>query len=227
MKNLKNNIIIICLLALVALLSFDSCKQRAEVRRTTQAVTTKNSIISRVEDERGRESAKVRAREFTITQLKASRAAEVDSLKKEVGRLKGLKSFVKVYVNTTDTITTTVKDTFLHIRVDTITKDTVIIARKFDYYDNWLKLHGVIIQDSLIANYSVKNEYSITHRFGRGYYFNDNNIYITVKNNNPNTTTAQIQTFKIKERKTYPVASLVAGFLGGAVTGWIISEGRK
>jgi hypothetical protein len=227
MKNLKSNIIIIALLSIIFVLLFKSCGQRDALSRSISAVTVKDSIITRVTDELGRETAKAKARQFTINDLKNSNTAEVAELKKEIGRLnKKFKNYTRVKITTTDTIKTILKDTFLHIRRDTIRGDTVIIAKRFDYKDKWLSLEGIAFNDSLICQYYLKNDLSITHKLGGGFFKRDNNLYVTIKNNNPNTTTNQVQTFKIKERKRYPIVTFITGAAAGFIAGFVATRNR-
>ena len=223
----QSNIIILVLACVVAGYWFRSCSEIPTISPPPVS-TGKDSVINRLRDRLGRERVTTLAKEYTITELKNINAGELAAIRSEVSKLRRLVSLDRVEIHTTDTIRTTLKDTFLHIRTDTLRGDTIIIARRFDYYDNWLRLQGVAVGDSLTCNYWLKNKFTITHERARKPLFKPAPLLIHITNENPHSLTTGVNTYQIKPAKRRgfqnPVFAFAVGVGVGVVGGVLLTR---
>ena len=187
-----------------------------------------DSMTNRLRDSLGRERVTTLAKEYTITELKNINAGELAAIRSEVSKLRRLVSLDRVEIHTTDTIKTVLKDPFLHIRTDTMRGDTIIIAKRFDYYDNWLRLQGVAVGDSLTCNYWLKNKFTIKHERGRKPLFKPAPLLVHITNENPHSLTTGVNTYQIKPEKRrgfeHPVFAFAVGVGVGVVGGVLLTR---
>ena len=223
----KTNIIILVLLCVSVGYWFRSCSE-IPTPLPPRGDMGKDSIIARLKNELNQERVTALVNEYTLNELKDINAGELLEIKKEVVKLRRLVSLDRVEIHTTDTIKTILKDTFIHVRTDTVGGDTVIIARRFDYYDNWLRLEGVAIGDSLTCNYWLKNKFTITHEKGRKALFKQYPTLIHITNENPHSMTTAINTYQIKPEKRrgfeHPVFAFAVGVGVGVVGGVLLTR---
>ena len=223
----QSNIIILVLLCVAVGYWFRACNSPAPTIHP-QNFAAHDSIINRLRDSLGRERVTTLAKEYTLSELKNINAGELAAIRSEVSKLRRLVSLDRVEIHTTDTIKTVLKDTFLHIRTDTLRGDTIIIARRFDYYDNWLRLQGVAVGDSLICNYSLRNKFNITHEKGRKQLFKPAPLLVHITNENPHTITSNVSTSQITPEKRrgveHPVFAFAVGVGVGVVGGVLLTR---
>ena len=223
----QSNLIVLVLACFAAGYWLRSCSKISTYSPPTVSMG-KDSIINRLRDSLGRERVTTLAKEYTLSELKNINAGELAAIRSEVSKLRRLVSLDRVEIHTTDTIKTVLKDTFLHIRTDTLRGDTIIIARRFDYHDNWLRLQGVAVGDSLTCNYWLKNKFSITHERGRKRLFKQTPLLIHITNENPHSMTTAVNTYQIKPEKRrgfeHPVFALAVGVGVGVVGGVLLTR---
>ena len=196
----KTNIVILVLLCVSVGYWFRSCSE-IPAPLPPRGDMGNDSIIARLKNELNQERVTALVNEYTLNELRDINAGGLLEIRKEVVKLRRLVSLDRVEIHTTDTIKTILKDTFIHVRTDTVGGDTVIIARRFDYYDNWLRLEGVAIGDSLTCNYWLKNKFTITHEKGRKALFKQYPTLIHITNENPHSTTTGVNTYTLKPNK--------------------------
>lgn len=206
------DIIIVFLVAILLVVGFHSCnleKSSSKIQKDLIEALAEKDNLKKTIDERNREITEVRA-------IVVTKDRQIEKALKEIERLKNLDAKIVFKTRTKfDTISIVLRDTTIIYNTDTIK------SQKFEYFDEWLSMGGVIENDSIVFDsLLVNNKYSIEIGDIRKRVFGKEKVaYIT--NENPYSQTTQAQTFiLIDEKKWYERG--VFKFVGGAVAAMVL-----
>lgn len=185
---------LIALVVLCVILLFKGCQQNSAYKNAQGEIENllkDKKGLEIIKDEQGREIADVRATVIT-------RNRQIEKQLKEIKELKTLDVKIKL-VNKTkyDTITVMLHDTSV------VYKEQIVIAKQVKFDDKWLKLSGYVYANELkLDSIVVQNKYTIELGDKKvGLFKKEKTIY--VKNENPHTTTTDMQSFVLKDERKW------------------------
>jgi len=111
-------------------------------------------------DKEGQSRGKIADVSGELSTLKVTHKEMLDSLRKEIGSLKKLKSATSVKENISGAVEIKL-DTLMMTRTDTL---LVPVGRQFKYEDHWVGIWGVVNDSSIFVNYSIDNEIRLIRR---------------------------------------------------------------
>lgn len=200
------------IMGMVILILLASTCEKAKELKEYQKVSHLNDLnlqkeLKRVRDTLGRERVLYRIQEVALADLKQSTSNELENIKKELKALR---------LNPNKLHSTTIVETFTRDTVIVEVKDTIPVeAEKHDtpiaYGDKWIDLKGNVffnktadtwVVDSTKFSYTIKNKTSISYVFKKK-LFKPQELHLVVMNENPYTTTNNVQTYVIKNKKKW------------------------
>jgi hypothetical protein len=181
------------LFSIVVVLMIKGCSTNAELadwKNRANLLESENSTLTTKIDSQGREIAT--AKNTILTNSK-----EVQKELKSFDELKKIET--KVVVNTK-----TVYDTLVVQTTDTVIKTNTAeyVAKSFKYDDKWLSIKGVIADSLLIDKLEVRNSFTIEQGVKKSGLFKKENV-VMLRNENPHAKTEQMQSFIIKDERTW------------------------
>lgn len=182
----------ILLLLVMAGVFWNLVRIKNEQQVLLHSMRMKNTELTKQRNALGQEVSTFRATQITLKQLNVTNDSIIQCLKKEVKYWKALVSHTGVSSSTVDTVYMPVKDTIWY------TSDSIAVkAQKFDYEDFWMKLHGIVFNDSVKLDYNLRNEVTIDYYWSRDHLFGKKYLTGSVTQKNPKTTTGQVTQFTI------------------------------
>lgn len=145
--------VIIIVLLITQLRTCDSYKDLERV------VTTAQEQATYWKDKEGLARGKVADVAGELSTLKITHKEELDSLRKEIGSLKKLKTATTVRENISDSVTIVLEKDTIYVQ-----GDTVLVGRRFKYEDQWVGIWGIVNDSSIFVNYSIDNEIRLIRR---------------------------------------------------------------
>jgi hypothetical protein len=164
--------------------------------------------VARSVDAAGRETVRVVAAPISpkvLAELRSGLAAEMrDGLRKEFGRQAQLLSGSRVAVTTHQQLPTVV------LRDTALTRAGPAgpvrrAARAGTFRDQWLSLTGIVTDDSLSVDYTIRNEFDMraySRRDAKHWwqFWKPRRAYVDLKSKNPHSTTTAIEAVLIEKQ---------------------------
>jgi hypothetical protein len=191
-KKIINRLVIISLIVTCVALFFRSCLEKHQHSSELEDLLNEKKGIEKLIDEKGRESAYLKA--TILTKDKA-----IQKQLKEIQQLKTLDTKINIVNHTRiDTLILELHDTTL------ITSNDTIKYQKFSHSEKWFELSGKVEKKQLIIDsLKIKNQYTIEVGDAKaGLFKKEKRVY--VRNENPYTSTDDMKFFILKDdRKWY------------------------
>ena len=190
-KTILNRLLIIALVVTCIILLFRSWYSQHQYSSDIEDLLKEKQGIEKLIDERGRESAYLRA-----TILTKDRA--IQKQLKEIDQLKTLDTKIKIVNHTQiDTLILELHDTTL------ITSNDTIKYQKFGYSEKWFSLNGKVQEKQLIIDsLKIHNEYTIEVGDAKaGLLKREKRVY--VRNENPYTSTDDLKFFILEDKRKW------------------------
>lgn len=192
-------------LAVVAVLFYTSYQKNNEKLKSVSSLyEAQNAGIEKWKNKAGENLARAKAAEIHARNVNRVLNQELEALKHEVGNLRrNLISYSKIQSHTVGNFTTPLKDSI-------IVNDnaTPLKIKKFSFSDEFLKFDGLLLKDTLISNYSIRNDfeyYHYYHRPGKKPFnvFRRKEAVAEIKFKNPNTAADSIYSIVLKREPSW------------------------
>jgi len=200
------------LLLAVAVILLGKCTYDRNIDKYKSQLNVSNDVITKYRDDLGREVSEKRVVLAGYNILKTLNAEKDDRIAK-------LQDVVNRKTETATIIRTETKI------IEVIKTDTFVIDNngypvyKFTKKDKWVDIKGKAGVDSTQLNILVTNEYAITQEWKRRGLFKPKDLIVKVRNENPYTSTVELTSYKVKQKKQrkglYILGALIAGFVAG------------
>lgn len=210
------------------ILKVNSCsKYKDKYNETSSLLTALNDTLKAYRDIDNHHIASIYVMEGTIKELKSLKAkdsSEIVRLKKIID--KKTNSAVIVTTSTTGNVNSgTIITKIDTIRIDTC--NTIVYPTYATTFENkWEKFNVIATKDSFNIKYKVFNDFEIVEKVEtKGIWpFEKKNTLIEIKNNNPNTETITMRSFKVKQNKPKRLNWLLSGVAAGAIATFYLKK---
>jgi cbb3-type cytochrome oxidase subunit 3 len=183
---------VVVLLLLMAGMWWSFRKQRTQDMQALSQLRMNETQLVKSRNTLNQEVSVYKAYVFTQKQLNALGDSTIRAMRKELKYWKNLTSHTGITSITEDSISIPVHDTMWR------TPDSVAVyAKKFDYADQWLTLHGMVVASSVSLDYFVKNEMNIDTYWKRDHWYSKRYLAGTITQLNPHTTTNRVVQFTV------------------------------
>lgn len=218
MLNKYLNIVFLLVIVFLALLLLRTCNKKDHLKNFEDMYNASQDTLHTTRDVLGRETAS-----------KAILYGDVDNLKKinkelaaQVNKNTISATIIRSSTGGVFTSTTTIT------RYDTVFKQDTLIVLYPEYhtrYENqWENFDITATKDTFLVNYKVFNKFSIKQEWKRDGLFKPKKPIISVFNENPHTSSIDIQSFVLKENKPKKWAIFGTGVLAGLVSYKLLSK---
>jgi len=184
--------VVIVLLLLMAGMWWSFRKQRAQDLRAMSQLKMNETVLVKTRNTLNQELSTYKAYVFTLKQLNALGDSSIKVMRKELKYWKNLTSHTGISSDTRDTLVITLTDTTYKDR-----DSVAVYAKKFDYQDKWLTLHGKIVKSDVSLDYFVKNEMNIDTYWKRDHWYSRKYLAGTITQLNPHTATNRVVQFTV------------------------------
>lgn len=214
MRDKISLIVNVILAILLIILLVHTCEQAKELSYAKNLVLVDSTLqkeVERYRDTLGRERVVYQVSQLGYNQLLMSNnddlAAIKSELKRQGAKLNNLQSSTIIETHTIDTMQIHIQDTLPIAMLDTVTK----YISHFDFKDDWIDLKGSVnfksagdrwVIDGTDLMYKIENKQSISY-YTKKPLFKPQQLYLTVMNTNPHTTTSNVQTYVIKQKRKW------------------------
>lgn len=192
-------------LAVVAVLFYTTYRKNNEKLKSVSSLyEAQNAAIERWKNKSGENLARAKAAEVYAGNVNLVLKKELESLKHEVGNLrKNLISYSKIHAYTVGNFTVPLKDSVI---VNDYAAPLKI--KKFSFSDEFLKFNGLLLKDTLISNYSIRNDFEYYHYYRRPgkkpfNVFRRKEAVAEIKFKNPNTAADTIYSIVLKREQSW------------------------
>lgn len=209
-------VINLVLAVLLIILLVYTCEQSKHLSYSNGNLTLVDSTlqkeVERYRDTLGRERVVYQVTQVGYNQLLMSNNEDLAAIKSELKRqgmkLNNLQSSTIIETHTIDTMQIHIQDTLPIAMLDTVTK----YISQFDFKDDWIDLKGNVnfrsagnrwVIDGTDLMYKIENKQSISYSYGKKGLFKPQELFLTVMNTNPHTTTSNVQTYVIKQKRKW------------------------
>ena len=187
-------------LALVAILFYATYRKNKEKLKSISSLyEAQNSAIEKWKNKSGENLARAKAAEVYAGNVNLVLNQELEALKHEIGNLRrNLLSYSKIQAFTSGRFTAPLTDTVV------ITPNAEEAkAKRFSFSDDYLKFYGLILKDTLISSYSIRNDFTYYHYYRRPgkkpfNVFRRKEAVAEIKFKNPNTAADTIYSIVLK-----------------------------
>jgi len=190
-KVIVNRLVILSLVVICIALFFRSCISEHQYSSDIEDLLRDKKGIEKIIDERGRESAYLKA--TILTKDKA-----IQKQLKEIQQLKSLDTKINIVNHTEiDTLILELHDTTIVTSTDTIR------YQRFTHSEKWFQLAGRIEKKQLIIDsLKIKNQYTIEVGDEKvGFLKKEKRVY--VRNENPYTSTDDLKFFILEDKRKW------------------------
>lgn len=197
----------------------DSQYKLKEVAAMYDAV---NDSIHRYKTKQGQDSVEKKLLYGSLEALNAlslEKGSEIEKLRKLVNKN-------TISASTVRTETHGVMTSKTEAVRDTICDSTCYPTYYTSYNNKWENVTVLASKDSVKVDYTVFNDFSMTQEMRKeGKWYNPKYVpYVTIKNNNPHTTTTNLQSFAVEPPKQKKGLWLIYGTIAGVIGGVLIAK---
>ena len=190
-KVIVNRLVILSLVVICVALFFRSCVSEHQYSSDIEDLLRDKKGIEKIIDERGRESAYLKA--TILTKDKA-----IQKQLKEIQQLKSLDTKISIVNHTQiDTLILELHDTTI------VTSNDTIRYQRFTHSEKWFELAGKVEKKQLIIDsLKIKNQYTIEVGDEKvGLFKKEKRVY--VRNENPYTSTDDLKFFILEDKRKW------------------------
>ncbi len=204
------------MLAVACLISVKTCQNNE--REASIKIASLTDTVTTYKNKNGELIAQVETMRGTMDELKGSLEAagvQLKDLKKQIGSLNNLVSYLTVKASVTNTVTVTNTDT---VYVDST--GTEVTGRQFAWSNKWMQLDGVSFPLSTTIRYKYDIEFNtVTYRIRRGFLmFGKPDKYVTdIKFSDPGIFVSNMRSITVEPNVGFfrkPVVNFALGAIG-------------
>ena len=192
------------LIAVMAVLFYSTYRSNMEkLRNVSSLYEAQYATLEKWRNTSGENLVRAKAAELSAENLNLVLNEELQELKVEVGSLRrNLISYSKIQTHTGGSFTAPLKDSVILLK-----NGEVLETRKFSFSDDYLKFNGLIQNDTLVSNYSIRNDFTYYHYYrrpGRRPFniFKRKEAVAEIKFKNPHTFADSIYSIVLKREKS-------------------------
>lgn len=203
MKNVKNIVLMIAVIAIVFFLLVDRCARKKQLKYFKEKQQLENKILNdsliSIRFKNGVLKSEINVLESSskksFLDIK-SKDSMIIRLQKEVknNNISGGSATVFSTITKFDTIIQTDSVYFTNTITDTIVKDS-LPTYAFNFNDSWIKIEGNVNNEKTKIGVIINNDYSVIIKKQKKKYV------AVVINDNPYSTTKEVQAYKLKMPK--------------------------
>ncbi|MDQ3073828.1 MAG: hypothetical protein M3Q97_11265 [Bacteroidota bacterium] len=216
-KRHQNFTWILAVMVLMLLSGFLGSQLSGERNTNANNVSAANDQVTYTSTENGDWTAERRSYEVTIAEYKKSvlnSRNQIKALRARIGKLENLKNDLEVQLSFQDQIIVPVHDTLINLQHDTV------LAGVISYSDRWMKLKGIIANDSLTMEYEVKADLNIVTYQKRDGFMKPEYLAVNILSSNPHLDVEHMENYQISTKKRFyqtRAASIGIGLLAGGL----------
>jgi len=209
------DISLVLLSAMFIVMGFHSCnleENNAQQQKDLIEALAGNENLKKTIDEKNREITEVKA-------VVLNKDKDIQNALKEIDRLKNLDAKIIFKTRTKyDTINMVLRDTTIINKTDTIE------TQKFEYFNEWLAMAGIVQKDSIVFDsLLINNQYSIEiGSIRKGLFKKEKVAFITSEN--PYSRTTSAQTFILNDEKKWYQKDIIKMGITAIATFFIVTS---
>lgn len=187
-----NKVLAVVILILIGIVGYTYITMRKEISTIISKSGSVEREVEKWRDEAGRSHARTETVSLLYDELLHSNNETIEELRKDVKSLKNFVSQIKIDVSTRDSLIIATRDTTYVIGTDTIR------SKSFSYEDKWLTVNGELMRDSVKLNYTMRDNFKVTHEWMREGLFKPKELKLTVMSENPKSSLDNVQEIRVR-----------------------------
>ena len=192
-------------LAVVAVLFHTTYRKNTEKLKSVSSLyKAQNAATEKWKNKSGENLARAKAAEVYAGNVNLMLNQELKALKHEIGNLRrNLISYSKIHAYTVGNFTAPLIDSVI-----VLNNSVPLRTKKFSFSDEFLKFDGLILNDTLISSYSIRNDFTYYHYYRRPgkkpfNIFRRKEAVAEIKFKNPNTAADTIYSIILKREQSW------------------------
>lgn len=224
----KNKALLITAGLFLLVITFQHIRNKNILQDAYDIINQKESKLETERNEKGELTARALAMEIEVNTLKNINNDLTKNLKKEIGNIRNLISTIEIKNATIrDSVTTLLRDsTVIRISKHDSTVIDTFRYKSFAYRDDFTDIDGLIFDDSVSIDYSVRSDMRVTAYRDREWFLGKKYTKFSFYSNNPNLSIDGLQPIIVKDEKKWH-ETRAFNLLLGAFAGFATSNLAK